>query len=91
MNKYEPVVGYYDTIAEYNGRALTRLGWCKIKVANNNSSSNNNNKYTTSGGKCGRDNGLKCPNNQCCSKYGFCGVKDAHCKSGCQSSYGKCK
>jgi len=40
-------------------------------------------------GKCGPEDG-KCPDSKCCSKYGYCGTSDKHCKSGCQSQYGKC-
>ncbi|KAK6331032.1 hypothetical protein TWF718_003223 [Orbilia javanica] len=43
-------------------------------------------------GKCGAQNGgLLCdPNSKvykgtCCSKYGWCGNSEAHCKGGCQS------
>ncbi|GAU50124.1 hypothetical protein TSUD_192450 [Trifolium subterraneum] len=36
--------------------------------------------------QCGSQaNGARCPNNLCCSKFGFCGDTDAYCKDGCQS------
>jgi len=41
-------------------------------------------------GKCGEEDG-KCPDGECCSKYGYCGTSDKHCKSGCQSEFGECK
>jgi len=42
-------------------------------------------------GRCGKDYGnTVCPNNQCCSKYGYCDTSDAHCGTGCQSAFGKC-
>jgi len=45
----------------------------------------------TSNGRCGKDFG-KCPNNQCCSKYGWCGSSNLFCDTseGCQSEFGKC-
>ena len=39
---------------------------------------------------CGPNYG-KCKNNECCSKYGYCGSSSAHCGSGCQPDYGKCE
>jgi len=41
-------------------------------------------------GQCGKGKG-KCPSGECCSKYGWCGTSDKHCKSGCQSEFGTCK
>ncbi|XP_038883175.1 endochitinase-like [Benincasa hispida] len=36
--------------------------------------------------QCGRQaNGALCPNNLCCSQYGWCGDTDDYCKTGCQS------
>lgn len=41
---------------------------------------------------CGPSAGnKKCPSGYCCSKYGYCGTSDDHCKSGCQSQFGTCK
>jgi len=40
-------------------------------------------------GKCGEADG-RCPNGQCCSKYGYCGTTDKHCDKGCQSEFGQC-
>ncbi|ORX55397.1 hypothetical protein BCR36DRAFT_347197 [Piromyces finnis] len=40
-------------------------------------------------GTCGPNKG-SCPSGQCCSKYGYCGITDAHCGTGCQSGFGKC-
>jgi len=42
-------------------------------------------------GKCGSSVGTRCPDNQCCSQYGYCGTTDAHCVAGCQAKYGLCK
>jgi len=42
-------------------------------------------------GKCGDGIG-RCPDGQCCSKYGWCGVSEKYCElsNGCQTAYGKC-
>jgi len=40
-------------------------------------------------GRCGEGHGI-CPNNKCCSKYGYCGTTDQHCGTGCQTGFGKC-
>jgi len=39
--------------------------------------------------KCGKGYG-KCGDNECCSKYGYCGVTKKHCTAGCQSEFGIC-
>jgi len=44
---------------------------------------------TSTSGRCGLDYGI-CPDNLCCSKYGYCGDSDDHCKKGCQSEFGVC-
>jgi len=42
-------------------------------------------------GRCGKDAG-KCPEDECCSKYGWCGTEEGHCsvEKGCQSEFGRC-
>jgi len=42
-------------------------------------------------GRCGNGNG-RCPDGQCCSKYGYCGKTEEHCypSNGCQSKLGDC-
>ncbi|KAL6597702.1 coth protein-domain-containing protein [Neocallimastix sp. 'constans'] len=44
---------------------------------------------TSDDGRCG-SNGRICPNNECCSQYGYCGTTDEYCGSGCQSEFGRC-
>ncbi|KAJ2993350.1 hypothetical protein HDV02_002466 [Globomyces sp. JEL0801] len=48
--------------------------------------------YPVSLMNCGNVNGqyLGC-GVLCCSKYGFCGKTDEHCKAGCQTVFGRCK
>ncbi|ORY38486.1 hypothetical protein LY90DRAFT_48067 [Neocallimastix californiae] len=41
-------------------------------------------------GKCGSENGVHCKNNECCSKYGYCGTTDEYCGQGCQPAFGHC-
>ncbi|OUM56505.1 carbohydrate-binding module family 18 protein, partial [Piromyces sp. E2] len=38
--------------------------------------------------RCGEDYGV-CPEGQCCSKYGWCGITEEHCGAGCQSEFVK--
>ncbi|KAK1773864.1 hypothetical protein QBC45DRAFT_61680 [Copromyces sp. CBS 386.78] len=47
------------------------------------------NRQTT--GRCGANHG-RCPNNLCCSDYGYCGDSVDHCYPGfdCQPAYGVC-
>lgn len=42
------------------------------------------------GGACGQKAGTRCPVNQCCSPYNFCGITAQHCGAGCQKTYGRC-
>ena len=39
--------------------------------------------------RCGEEYG-KCDDDECCSKYGWCGETEEHCGTGCQSEYGVC-
>jgi len=41
-------------------------------------------------GRCGAEYG-RCPDGQCCSKYGYCGIAKAHCDLGCQPQFGQCQ
>eukprot|EP00835_Amoeboradix_gromovi_P005361 NODE_496_length_7738_cov_0.394031.p3 type:complete len:168 gc:universal NODE_496_length_7738_cov_0.394031:4423-4926(+) len=43
-------------------------------------------------GTCGNANGMKevCPDQFCCSKYGYCGKGREYCGAGCQKIYGQC-
>jgi len=45
------------------------------------------NKYC----RCGLENSnLMCLDNECCSRYGYCGVTNEYCDIGCQSGFGIC-
>jgi len=41
--------------------------------------------------RCGKEDGT-CPSGKCCSKYGWCGTSERHCKvnQGCQIAFGEC-
>ncbi|ORX81020.1 hypothetical protein BCR32DRAFT_293523 [Anaeromyces robustus] len=41
-------------------------------------------------GLCGTNNGKTCPDNECCSKYGYCGTSSDYCGSGCNPEFGRC-
>ena len=45
----------------------------------------------SSDGKCGQGHGA-CPDDKCCSKYGYCGTTYEHCyiSKGCQLGFGSC-
>ncbi|OUM63132.1 carbohydrate-binding module family 18 protein [Piromyces sp. E2] len=46
-------------------------------------------KKISKDGRCGPEHGI-CPDNLCCSQYGWCDRTSEHCGSGCQSEYGEC-
>eukprot|EP00833_Pecoramyces_ruminatium_P012783 jgi/Orpsp1_1/1186815/evm.model.d7180000053468.2 len=49
---------------------------------------NNMDPDVSNNGRCGPDYGnTKCPNDQCCSKYGYCGSSDSHCGRFCLPDY----
>jgi len=79
-NKCCSKYGYCGTSEKHCGTGCqSEFGQC---------TSTTNVKISTNG-KCGPEDG-KCPDNKCCSKYGYCGTSDKHCSTGCQSKYGKC-
>jgi len=65
-----------------------KYGHCTNSSNNFNTNSDNFSKISTNG-RCGKDYGI-CPDNECCSEYGFCGTTSLFCGKGCQSKYGKC-
>ncbi|ORX52630.1 hypothetical protein BCR36DRAFT_286490 [Piromyces finnis] len=46
-----------------------------------------NGKYHGCGHLAGNQ---KCPNNECCSKDGHCGIGSEFCDYGCQPNFGFC-
>ncbi|KAL6623798.1 hypothetical protein LY90DRAFT_668351 [Neocallimastix californiae] len=48
-------------------------------------------KSLISQGRCGDFDGksIFCPN-QCCSRYGYCGITKEYCNEGCQPEFGLC-
>lgn len=56
---------------------------------------NNHKRTLTPDNTCGGSNGYSCdPSNSyggpCCSAAGYCGITDAYCGTGCQSTFGTC-
>ncbi|ORX83263.1 hypothetical protein BCR32DRAFT_326455 [Anaeromyces robustus] len=47
--------------------------------------------YTTlsKANRCGKGYG-SCPDNACCSQWGWCGFTSDHCGAGCNKEYGRC-
>ncbi|KAK5671933.1 hypothetical protein QVD99_001758 [Batrachochytrium dendrobatidis] len=41
-------------------------------------------------GRCGPHTGTTCPDNSCCSQFGFCGLSPGYCGTGCQKPFGTC-
>jgi len=89
--------GYCGKTADHCGIGCqSEFGQCDAVVSNkqNNTNSNkdtktNDNNISTNG-LCGKNYG-KCPNGECCSKFGYCGSDDGYCKTGCQKAFGVCK
>jgi hypothetical protein len=65
----------------------SEFGQCSDRKSGNPTDTD---KISTNG-KCGKEDG-RCPNGQCCSKYGYCGSSFRHCslEEGCQSEFGHC-
>jgi len=73
--------GYCGTTDNYCG-----VG-CQSSYGQCNGSNGSSSVKISTSGKCGKDYG-RCPDNKCCSKYGYCGTTDAYCTKGCQSEFG---
>jgi len=74
--------GWCGTDADHCGAGcLSYFGRCDSHSASDSVSHD---------GHCGASNGKKCPDGQCCSKYGWCGTGKEYCDAGCQSKYGLC-
>jgi len=79
------IYGWCGTDHEFCGKGcLKNYGQCSSP-----SSRANSDDLITHDGRCG-DNGRRCPNGQCCSKYGWCGTGSSFCGTGCQSKFGSC-
>ncbi|KAG4086883.1 glycoside hydrolase/deacetylase [Neocallimastix lanati (nom. inval.)] len=79
--------GYCGKTEEYCGTGCqSGYGKC-LKTTSKKPVQTNAVKVSTNG-KCGPKDG-SCPNNKCCSQYGYCGTSSAYCGNGCQSEFGK--
>jgi len=82
------------------GQCCSKYGWCgtsekhcSVELGCQTEFGNCTSPKISEDKRCGKDHGdTRCPNNQCCSKYGWCGKTDNHCdiSSGCQSEFGRC-
>eukprot|EP00833_Pecoramyces_ruminatium_P002194 jgi/Orpsp1_1/1176226/evm.model.c7180000056867.1 len=68
-----------------NIKNSTKTSSIKSKTKTKNSTTT---KISTDG-TCGKTKG-RCPNNECCSQYGYCGSTPEYCSNGCQKNYGLC-
>jgi len=90
--------GYCGTDDDYCVKyCVPGYGQCKGSTTQKTTTKKSTTKTSTPTGKvstdgsCGPEyNNTVCPNNQCCSKYGYCGTTNAYCGSGCQSQFGRC-
>ncbi|OUM59851.1 carbohydrate-binding module family 18 protein, partial [Piromyces sp. E2] len=81
-----------------DGKCCSKYGWCGTSSSHCDAGCQSEfgvcygaSHPTSTNGKCGADNGnTSCPNNQCCSKYGWCGTDDQYCGTGCQAEFGAC-
>jgi len=81
----EYVIPEYEGISE-NVVATGSGSSSAITISPINTSTINN---ISTDGRCGILYG-KCPDNLCCSQYGYCDDSPDHCSIGCQSDYGRC-
>jgi len=69
---------------------VKQYNYKKCNTSKKLTTSSRPNKISTNG-KCGPKYGnTKCPTDECCSKYGYCGSNKGYCGKGCQSKFGKC-
>jgi Chitin recognition protein len=75
--------GYCGTTKKYCGKG------CQSQCSGNSaslSSDDNSASLRSSVRRCGsQGGGAVCPNNMCCSQYGYCGTTQDYCGNGCQS------
>eukprot|EP00833_Pecoramyces_ruminatium_P018738 jgi/Orpsp1_1/1192770/evm.model.d7180000095748.1 len=87
----------YDVDSEYSDLCIAKDMKClsketksALKSCDGSSSGSNSNDKISTNGKCGVNYG-KCPSNECCSQWGYCGKTSDYCGKGCQSEFGKCE
>jgi len=85
--------GYCGTTTDHcSAGCQSSFGICSSSSNNTSNTGSSGTDYTkieSKDGTCGSGKG-RCPSGQCCSKYGYCGTTNDHCKVGCQASYGLC-
>ncbi|KAG4096936.1 L domain-like protein [Neocallimastix lanati (nom. inval.)] len=73
-------------------KTMTKTKERETKTNNNSDISNSISEATSLlkiKGRCGKGYG-KCLNDECCSKYGWCGKGNIYCYEGCQLKFGYC-
>jgi len=89
-------VEHQKNIASIERGCQSEFGDCTGKERNVNVATEKVNKsentiaYSDSD-RCGKNEG-RCRNDECCSKYGWCGTTKSYCSKdkGCQSEFGRC-
>jgi len=89
-NNYKEIVSL-GQLYELGEVKIDETDYKDLKALRKKYSSSSSTPVISTNGKCGPKNGnTVCPSGKCCSKYGWCGTSDDHCKAGCQSEFGKC-
>jgi len=83
------------------GTCCSQWGWCgttsafcgagclpEFGICDEPEDTNDDTRVTTNG-QCGHGHGV-CPEGQCCSSAGWCGLNELYCLEGCQSEFGEC-
>ncbi|ORX51159.1 glycoside hydrolase/deacetylase [Piromyces finnis] len=83
------------------GSCCSQWGWCgttsafcdagclpEFGICNERGDEDIDSSITTNG-QCGHGHGI-CPEGQCCSSVGWCGMGEDYCLNGCQSEFGAC-
>jgi len=79
--------GYCGT-SDQHCDAGCQSGFGRCSSSSTSSSPSPTPSSVSTNGRCGKEFGTSCPNNECCSKYGYCGTSDKHCDADCQTGFG---
>ncbi|KFY68934.1 hypothetical protein V496_00685 [Pseudogymnoascus sp. VKM F-4515 (FW-2607)] len=90
---HESTTGSLDSATTTNTmRSNTRSSSCKTSITHSTSASTQSTTLESSlNGRCGGFQTCKGSKfGRCCSKFGYCGITEAHCDKGCNPSFGIC-